>query len=94
MDRETNAVMHLFKICLYFMLIIHLMGCIWSYVVTLPNKTINPVEWVPPLEMMNYVDSIYFKLYENQANNEFYFYIYNIYYACLMITLNDLMPKV
>ena len=45
------------------------------------------MQWYPPLEDMNYVDSEYFDL------NDVDKYVYTFYYSVLIYGYNDLFPR-
>jgi hypothetical protein len=81
------------KVSFYLFLWLHVQGCfLWAVVVI--NKDViddylTPMQWYPPLDWINFVDSIIFD--SNKAGFS-YKYLMSLYYSVLILGSNEIGP--
>jgi hypothetical protein len=87
------------KMVVYLVIYLNTLCCIWMFTVDMysnsfeifenadGSSTTVSMQWYPPLEDINYVDSRYFELHGLEK------YTYTFYYAVLIFGYNDLYPR-
>lgn len=91
-DEELKAVLNLLKLIFYLCLWLHVNACIWFIAIGIRKDDFfddgNPAKWYPPLDWVNFPDSILL-LDETSLG---YKYLLCYYIAILNMGCNELGP--
>ena len=103
MPIHIKNIVIMLKIFLYLFIYLHCMGCLWAGIVNINQDvykeflnndgtidTNKSMQWYPPLEMINFPETQYFKL--GKEGFHFSKMVYSFYYSVLFLGVNDIMP--
>ena len=87
LKEDQKAMVKIFKLILTLLLIMHIIGCIWFFLVTVDRL------WVPPLDFI-YVQRVgYYRFYDYEEVTEWYQYMVVLYMAVLALGGNEMGPR-
>jgi len=87
MKEDKKAMLKIFKLILTLLLIMHIIGCIWFYIVS------STQEWVPPLDFIYVARDGYKRFYDLEQVTEWYQYMVVLYMAVLALGGNEMGPR-
>lgn len=77
----------LIQVLLLLLVWVHLVACVWFYVITIEDQEDDSVRWVPPKE---YALGTYISVYEMPQAEQ---YVNSLYVSVQMLTGNDVYPR-
>lgn len=80
LENEIKTSLRLMKLFFFILLYLHLLACVWYYIVK-ENE-----EWIPPLDYVFIVTDVY-------DRSKYYQYFMSLYHAVLMLGGNDIGPR-
>ena len=87
MKEDKKAMLKIFKLILQLLLFMHIIGCIWFYIVSATQ------EWVPPLDFIYVSRDGYKRFYDLEEVTEWYQYMVVLYMAVLALGGNEMGPR-
>ena len=90
MEEDAKAFVKILKLIFMLFLIMHLLGCLWFYVVAIYQ---DQYEWAPPLDFIWVSRPEYYRFYDSDEVSPLYQYLVVLYTAVLALGGNEMGPR-